>query len=57
MRESVIYYIQKEKRRIKEMRDYFKRVRCRDGYCRMDCTNKVARQRAKREIRKEAKDE
>jgi len=39
------------------MRDYFKRVRCRDGYCRMDCTNKVARQRAKREMRKEAKDE
>ena len=35
----------------KKMRDYFKRARCRDGYCRLDCTNKTARARAKRELK------
>ena len=33
------------------MKDYFKRARCRDGYCRLDCTNKTARARAKRELK------
>ena len=33
------------------MRDYFKRARCHDGYCRFDCTNKIARARAKRELK------
>lgn len=39
------------------MKDYFKRMRCRDGYCRLDCTNKIARARAKRELKKEHKTE
>ena len=33
------------------MKDYFKRIRCHDGYCRFDCTNKTTRTRAKRELK------
>lgn len=39
------------------MKDIFKRARAKDGYCRMDCTNKEARARAKRETKKEIKEE
>lgn len=39
------------------MKDFFKRARAKDGYCRMDCTNKEARARAKREAKKEIKEE
>jgi len=35
------------------MRDYFKRVRCRDKYARFDYSNKRTRARAKRDLRKE----
>lgn len=35
------------------MRDYFKRIRCHDGFCRFDNPNKTARTRAKREVKKE----
>lgn len=38
------------------MRDYFKLVRCRNKYARFDCTNKRARSRAKRDIRKMMKE-
>lgn len=38
------------------MRDYFKRIRCRDKYTRFDYTNKRARARGKRDVRKLAKD-
>ena len=34
------------------MRDYFKRIRCHDGFCRLDNKNKITRTRAKREVRK-----
>lgn len=34
------------------MKDYFQRARCHEGYGRLDCPNKVARQRAKREVKK-----
>ena len=34
------------------MRDYFKRFRCRNKYCRFDCSNRRARSRAKRDLRK-----
>ena len=37
------------------MKDYFKRIRCHDGYCRFDINNKIARTRAKREVKKEIK--
>ncbi len=37
------------------MKDYFKRIRCHDGYCRLDYTNKIVRTRAKREAKKEIK--
>jgi len=36
------------------MRDYFKKIRCRDGYARLDMTNKRARAIAKREMKKYA---
>lgn len=35
------------------MRDYFKTERCKDKFLRHECPNKVARQRAKREMKKE----
>ena len=35
------------------MRDYFKRIRCHDCLNRLYTSNKVARQRAKREVKKE----
>ena len=35
------------------MRDYFKIERCKDKYLRRECPNKVARQRAKSELKKE----
>lgn len=35
------------------MRDYFKLIRCRDKYARFDYSNKRARSRAKRDLRKE----
>lgn len=34
------------------MRDYFKRFRAEDKFLRYECTNKIARQRAKREVKK-----
>lgn len=34
------------------MRDYFKRIRCHDCFNRLYTSNKVARQRAKREVKK-----
>lgn len=34
------------------MRDYFKRIRCRDKYTRFDYSNRRARSRAKRDLRK-----
>lgn len=34
------------------MRDYFKRIRCHDRFNRLDTSNKIARQRAKREVKK-----
>ncbi len=37
------------------MRDYFKRVRCREKFNRLDMTNKTARAIAKRELRKVCK--
>lgn len=39
------------------MKDYFKRARCHDKFCRMDCPNKLARLRAKRELKKEARED
>ena len=36
------------------MRDYFKIERCKDKYLRHETPNKVARQRAKRELKREA---
>ena len=35
------------------MRDYFKTVRCRKKFARLDMTNKTARTIAKRELKKE----
>ena len=37
------------------MKDYIQRARCYKGYARRDVTNKTARARAKREIKKEEK--
>ena len=34
------------------MRDYFKRIRCHDGFNRLYTPNKQTRQRAKREVKK-----
>ncbi len=34
------------------MRDYFKLIRCRDKYTRFDYSNRRARSRAKREVRR-----
>ena len=39
------------------MRDYFQRIRCHDDYCRLGNPNKTARTRAKRELKKEIKNE
>ena len=50
----MLYYNQKEGRR-KEMKDYIQRARCYKGYARRDVTNKTARARAKREVKKEEK--
>ena len=38
---------------IKKMRDYFKRIRCHEGFNRLYIPNKQTRQRAKREVKKE----
>lgn len=38
------------------MRDYFKLIRCRDKYTRFDYTNKRARARSKRDVRKMMKE-
>ena len=34
------------------MRDYFKRIRCHDGFNRLYTPNKQTRQRTKREVKK-----
>ena len=34
------------------MRDYFKRCRAEDKFLRHECPNKIARQRAKKEVKK-----
>ena len=34
------------------MRDYFKRIRCHDGFNRLYTPNKQTRQRVKREVKK-----
>ena len=39
------------------MRDYFKTERCKDKFLRRECPNKVARQRAKRELREAVQNE
>ena len=35
------------------MRDYFKRIRCHEGFNRLYAPNKQTRQKAKREVKKE----
>lgn len=35
------------------MRDYFKKIRCRKKFCRLNMKNKTARSIAKRELRNE----
>ena len=39
------------------MKDYMQRARSYKGYARLDVTNKTARSRAKREVKKEMKEE
>lgn len=39
------------------MKDYIQRARCYKGYARLDVSNKAARSRAKREAKKESKEE
>ena len=34
------------------MKDYFKRIRCHEGFNRLYISNKITRQRAKREVKK-----
>ena len=37
------------------MKDYFQRIRCHDRFNRLDASNKLVRQRAKKELQKEIK--
>ena len=39
------------------MKDHIQRARCYKGYARLDVNNKTARSRAKREAKKEIKEE